>query len=353
MSGPTGRTRSASPKDRLRRALRDEVDGKRTCVFVLGDGVNRQAVRTRPGRPTEWHRVLGTIWGEAGGAPEEITPIQQSPVALWAALVRQWSAHHRLSQARSEQAVRSRLCALFEPIEAEERRRQLYARMLDGRLANVVSFSVDRRLVLHSGAGRVVARRARASFLERYLEVTGPRGRTKVWFPYGETSRAASIDVGYTAYDARLMILEKCRAKLMDESNKWDYGYGPGLLPPISVYPDLWDAPPTWCHLFLCAPLVFVGTSLPADDWPLWWLLHQRARYFVPFQEWEIAETFYLTSRETNVSHVQNGAASLEVVTFKDYDKMWTFILTALDAPGVDLHEGWDRRFGRRRTKRT
>jgi len=353
MSGPAGRTRSVSPKERLRRALRDEVDGKRTSVFVLGDGVNRQAARTPLKRPTEWQRILGAIWREAGGAPEDINLVEQSPVALWARLVRQWSAHHRLSRARSQQAVRARLCALFEPIEAEERTRRLYARMLDGRLANVVSFSIDRRLVLHSGASSVVAHRARGSFLQRYLEVTGPRGRTKVWFPYGETSRAASIDVGYAAYDERLMMLEECRAKLMDQNNRWDYGFGPGLLPPISVYPGLWDAPPSWSHLFLCAPLVFVGVSLPAEDWPLWWLLHQRARYFVPFEEWQIAETFYLTLRDTDVRHLQNGAAGIEVVTFEDYDQMWTLILAALDAPGVDFHKGWNRQFGLRRTNRT
>jgi hypothetical protein len=335
MSEPAGRTRRVNPNVRLRRVLRNEIDGKRSCVFVLGDGVNRQAARIRPGRPAEWHRVLGAIWREAGGAPEDINLVEQSSVVLWAALVRQWSAHHRVSRERSEQAVRARLCALFKPIEAEEKTRRLYARILDGRLANIVSFSVDRRLVLHSGASKVVAHHARWSFLRRYLEVTGPRGRTKVWFPYGNTSRAASIDVGYTAYDARLMMLEECRATLMDDYNLWGHGYGPGLISPVSVYASLWEAPPSWCHLFLCAPLVFVGVSLPADDWPLWWLLHQRPRYFVPFEGEEIAETFYLTVRDADVSHIQNGAAGIEVVRFEDYDQMWTFILEALESPGV------------------
>ena len=75
--------------------------------------------------------------------------------------------------------------------------------------------------------------------------------------------------------------------------------------------------------------------SLPADDCPLWWLLHQRPRYFVPFEGEEIAETFYLTVRDADVSHIQNGAAGIEVVRFEDYDQMWTFILEALESPGV------------------
>jgi hypothetical protein len=100
--------------------------------------------------------------------------------------------------------------------------------------------------------------------------------------------------------------------------------------------------------VFLCAPLVFIGASLPMDDWPLWWLLHQRARYFVPFRGREIAETFYLTSRPHEVGHVANGAAGLEMVTFPTDDDMWHFVLAALDSPGVDVHAGWGRHFGPR-----
>ena len=35
--------RKASPKTRLRKTLIDEVQGKRTCVLVLGDGLNLQS----------------------------------------------------------------------------------------------------------------------------------------------------------------------------------------------------------------------------------------------------------------------------------------------------------------------
>jgi hypothetical protein len=172
---------------------------------------------------------------------------------------------------------------------------------------------------------------------------------TRVWCPYGDTSLARSIDPGHAAFDARLMELEQARASLMDAHNDHAYGYGAGLRPPIYIYPRRWHSPDTWTELFLCAPLVFIGTSLPPDDWPLWWLLHQRARYFVPFEDWEVAETFYLTSRPSAVGHVANGAAGLELITFRSDDDMWRFVLNALASPGQDLHQGWGRRFGRQR----
>jgi len=59
-----------------------------------------------------------------------------------------------------------------------------------------------------------------------------------------------------------------------------------------------------------------------AGAWPLWWLLHQRERYFVPFEDWQIAETFYLTSRPHEAAHVANGAAGLERVAFRSDEDM-------------------------------
>jgi hypothetical protein len=144
------------------------------------------------------------------------------------------------------------------------------------------------------------------------------------------------------------MELETVRASLMEANNAHDFGFGPGLRPPIYIYPRCWHAPETWCELFLCAPLIIVGASLPAGDWPLWWLLHQRMRYFVPFKDFEIAETFYLTSRPDQVPHVVNDAAGLETVRFASDDALWRFVSSALDARGTDLHPGWDRRFGDR-----
>jgi hypothetical protein len=330
-------------KGRLRRVLRDEVDGKRTCVLVLGDGANRQAKHQPLDRRSEWQRLLEAIWCEAGGRRRDFAEVKQSSSAAWAMVIAQWAACHRVSAARAEDAVRRRVCALFAPIEAAAKRRRLYTKLLDGRFANVISFSIDRCLLLQSGARRIVARHPKGPFLRRHFEVSGAKGMTRVWFPYGATSWASSIHPGYSMFDVRLMDLETARASLMDQYNAYHYGYGPGLRPPTYIYGERWHAPESWSELVLCAPLVFVGASLPADDWPLWWLLHQRARYFIPFKDWEIAETFYLTSRPAEAGHVLNGAAGLETISFRNDDELWRFVISALDARGVDFDPGMDR----------
>jgi hypothetical protein len=330
--------------ERLSQALSDEVDGKRTCVLVLGDGVNQEAAGKRGSN--DWQRVLSAVWREAGGSPDDFDPTGKSTATLWSHLVRQWAAHRGAHRTAAELAIRGRVAArLRATLENGGRGRRLLSKLVDGRFANLISFSIDRRLALGTPSRRIVYRRPREGFLFRHVDVTGPRGRTKVWFPYGDSGSPSSIELDHSTYDGRLVLFEESRARLMDTHNSWDGGYGPGLRPPQYVFDHSWSEPQSWFDLFMCAPLVFVGASLPDDDWPLWWLLHQRARYFVPFKKGECAETFYLTTSDAETHHIQNGAAGLEMVTFSNHAALWKFVLSAVEAPGADLRAWADRRF--------
>jgi hypothetical protein len=327
------RTHSPGPKVRLRRVLREEVEGKRTCVLVIGDGINAQAANLSLDQRGHWHRVMLTIWREAGGKPGELVETM-SPIAIWSRLVQQWCFRHGTNSARAERMVRARVCAHFKRMESCCLKRSIYAKLLDGRLVNTISLNVDRRFLLHCGARQVRDRHARSGFLHRYFEIEGSKGRTKVWCPYGSTSVAKSIELGHSGFDKQLMAMEERRATLMDANNDWAYGFGPGLRSPKEIYFQEWRSPESWCDLILTGPLVFIGTSLPPDDWPLWWLLHQRARYFVPFTESQVNETFYITSDEVEADHIENGAAGLEIVRFKDFDSLWAFVLHSLAMAG-------------------
>jgi hypothetical protein len=94
--------------------------------------------------------------------------------------------------------------------------------------------------------------------------------------------------------------------------------------------------------LVLTGPLVFVGVPLPPDDWPLWWLLRQRTRHFVPFNESQVNETFYLTTGEVEADHIENGAAGLEIGRFKDFDSLWAFVLDSLTMLVRKRDSPWD-----------
>jgi len=338
--------KKADARTRLRRVLRDEVEGKRTCVLVLGDGVNREASR-RPGAAvpaSDWVRALTAIWQRAGGKRSKAPVESMAHGALaWTSLVDQWSSHHGVAPNVAAARVRRELCGRLDALERRRGARNLYSSLLDGRLANVISLSVDRRLVLQAGATRVRSRRSRESFLYRHHEVEGARGKTRVWFPYGDTSRPASISIGEETFAERVVALEAYRARLMDAFNEHAYGFGPGLREPRYIFEARWGDPVSWCDLMMAGPLVIVGASLSMHDWPLWWLLHQRARYFVPFDEDEAPHGFYLTVRGDDVEHVVNGAAGLEVVTFGSHDGLWGFVLGGLSAAGIDLYP-WRRR---------
>jgi hypothetical protein len=195
----------------LHRALIDEVGGKRTCVLVLGDGLNRQAQGAQPDCSSDWQSVLNAIWREAGGAADDFAPKDQSASSAWAMIVAQWANYRGSTGESAEQEVRERMCALFAPIEAAVQQRLLYTKLLDGRLANVITFSIDRCFLLQAASRSIIPPPAKASFLQRHWEVTG-RGMTRVWVPYGDTSDAASIDPGHSAVDRRLMQLESARA---------------------------------------------------------------------------------------------------------------------------------------------
>jgi len=324
---------------RLKRVLRDEVEGKRTCVLLLGDGVNQEASR-RPGAAvarSDWARMISAIWRIAGGKHHEAPAESMAHGALaWTYLVDQWSRSRGVTTEIAATRVRRELCARLAALERRRGARHPYSSLLDGRLANVISLSVDRRLVLQAGASRVRSRRSRESFLYRHHEVTGARGTTRVWFPYGDTSRPASISIGEEMYAERVVALEAYRAQLMDAFNQHSYGFGPGLREPDYIFEARWRAPLSWCDLIMAGPLVIVGASLSMHDWPLWWMLHQRARYHVPFKEDESPQGFYLAVRGDDVDHVVNGAAGLEVVSFASHQELWRFVLGALSAKGID-----------------
>ena len=45
--------------------------------------------------------------------------------------------------------------------------------------------------------------------------------------------------------------------------------------------PQQWDRPPSnaprWVEPFLDRTVVFIGCGLSLDEWPLWWMIRQRA----------------------------------------------------------------------------
>jgi hypothetical protein len=84
-----------------------------------------------------------------------------------------------------------------------------------------------------------------------------------------------------------------------------------------------------WFDLIMGAPLVFIGCSLAPDEWPLWWLLHQRARNAAPFPPGKRPATYVLVVGDPP-EHLEGQPCDIEVVPFPSFDRMWSFVRKAL-----------------------
>ena len=319
---------------RLRTTLRTRWGGagRRSCVLVLGNGLNLQAARVAGTPKDDWNRALEALWKEAGGSPGDFNH-SDSNALKWTALLQQYARAARRTPAGVERLLRASLARRLARMKVAGAGRSLYSAVLAAGFANIVSFNIDRRLVQGVRASQLVEGELRRSFLSRHLRVRRRDGdETSIWFPYGCATDPHSIAVGHAGYAERLMHLEDYREGAMKRWYDWDASYsGYELRPPNEVYWSMQAGVASWYDLFFVAPLVFVGASLPSDDWPLWWLLHQRARNFAPFERRDCPETFFLTSRSAAADHAHllGGPGGIESVTFASYDSLWRFLLDA------------------------
>ena len=322
-------------KKRLLATLNDTVGQAkvRTSVLVLGEGVNLQACRRRGRAPEDgWDNILRSLWAEAGGEIGKFDRLG-SCALRWTCLVELLARARRTNLHSAEKSLRAAVCERLKQLEAKHlESKTLYAEILNAGFANLIWFGIDRRIIRHVPPSRLENVAARGSLLNRRVRLRehGDDYGTNIWFPYGDVSDPSSIQIGHSNYDQRLMQFEDNRDTMMNTWFDWNGSYSNyELRPPREVYWRLWDQVTSWYDLFFLAPLVFAGVSLSRDDWPLWWLLHQRARNVVPFKKedsYDCPATFYLTCRGAGTDHLRGGPAGIELVEFDSYDSMWSLL---------------------------
>ncbi len=330
----------ADVKKRLLSTLNETVgqDEMRASVLVLGEGMNIQAARMRGREPKDgWNHILKSLWIKARGDAETFDRLKSSALQ-WTCLVELYASARRISLHSAEKALRSTVCKRLKQVEAKHlESKSLYAEILNARFANIVCFNTDRRIIRHVPTSRLKKAPGRSSFLYRHVRLSNradDRYGTNVWFPYGDITNPGTLEIGHSNYDQRLMQYEDYRDGMMNSWFDWNGSYSQyELRPPSEVYWKLWDRVKSWYDLFFLAPLIFVGVSLSRDDWPLWWLLHQRARNFVPFRkerDYDCPSAFYLTCKGAETNHLRGEPAGIELVEFDSYDSMWNFLRKAL-----------------------
>jgi len=242
-------------------ALRDRA-GRRRLTVVVGSGFNQQA-----GLRDSW---LSLLEGVARDAPIEpgakaqlkrtLAQTQGSGMtSIWEAFLCALAGPKRAPHDIEGALKRKVASALRASHEAQAPGLEFYREFAAHDFSDLISLNFDRSLLIANGRPEVAGKTS----LDRH----GSAGRSRVWFPHGDTQEHRSIRLGVRSYGTYIEALEQARRGYQGRQRR-QRGRGSELVHP----------PKSWLDVVLDNPVLFVGCGLSSDEWPLWWVLHQRAR---------------------------------------------------------------------------
>jgi len=187
---------------------------------------------------------------------------------------------------------------------------------------DIVCFNFDS--VLLSGRGRP---RSYSSGAARRASLAVKQGGTTIWYPHGHHSDPDSIVLGAHAYGGRVAAMQ---AAFDAHARK--------RAPRKTASLDSWVA------TMLERPLLFVGLSLTREEWTIWWLLSQRARFLARRSVSRRPAAFVFARRPPSSERLEAHAAfqtlaracellGLELLEFTDFKAGWKKLRSAIGWP--------------------
>ncbi len=149
--------------------------------------------------------------------------------------------------------------------------------------------------------------------------------RTHVWFPHGHLSDPDSIVLGAHAYGGRIAAMQSA----------FDAHASKAAPRPRHELPS-------WVGVTLERPLLFVGLSLTREEWTIWWLLSQRARFLA--RRKSPPPVYVFARRPASAEKLEAHAAfqtlaracdllGLTLLSFDDFKEGWKALRDALGWP--------------------
>jgi hypothetical protein len=244
---------------------------RRALVPVLGSGLLMQAFREGPDRgermPLDWASLLATIAQDAGlERPRKLLKERDVPgqgTLLWESMVleRVATAPDEGAAYRHELSLRKlvarRLVEHADSRAARERCQPFLDRFFALGFDDVVTFDFDDWL----SPGAVPAREAKVG--RPGLHVL--RGNTRIWHPHGHAARSQGIVLGARAYGVALSELAAAFGRHVAKERKSNAAHVHRVGTVVDAVID--------------RPLLLLGLSLSREEWTIWWLLTQRARF--------------------------------------------------------------------------
>jgi hypothetical protein len=264
-------------------------------VPIVGAGFNREAA----GGP-DWRELIRRVAGEEHAPAIESL---DSMTSRWEALLRRHAALRDLPTPAVEAELQRDVVRYLRRFEAHASKRGMYRDFLALGFRDVLSLNFDRSLPLAAGGQRM---RGRTS-LARRAEVAG----TRVWFPHGDTLRAQTLKLGVRQYGRYVAAL----ARAYEAMKEAQHDAGARWRDVVREHPAL-----TWDWLVYNSPVVYVGCSMTADEWPMWWVLHQRAREHARTREPPPAFVLACGGEPT---HLRGGPADVIVLPARSFEEGW------------------------------
>jgi transposase-like protein len=300
--------------------------GDRTCVPVMGSGINIQAANMEGfGARDDWQALLGKV-AESIGMSKRKLPT--APLSLWEALLCRWGERRRVFPFEAERELQNFVCQELRKQEDETSWFGLYKKISQAGFADIISLNFDRRIGLsakrrHRSVG-APSGNSYGLFGESLFRHSTVRrlggGTTRIWYPHGDTKKAISVKLGTRRYGFYIGLIEE---RLGGGSSEWRFKPEEGRTVP-SRAPTKADS---WLEIFLQRPLVFVGCGLSAEEWPLWWLLRKRGtRKRTP--------PVFLLTFEAALEQAPEQLSllpELRSVVFSSPGELWTFFLECIE----------------------
>jgi hypothetical protein len=306
--------------------------GAHVAVPIVGDGLNIQALHDEDSRhKNSWNSILRRMAKKAGISEAQFERFPQTLSLQWDILVQRRAFLKKTSLDDADLELGKMLAVELDRLERLSSNHPIYHRLASIWFENVISFNVDRRLATSRNRATFIPRedwQGDGVFYRHDLVIRNGCA-TRIWYPYGDSKDPKTFRFGQRWHAEMVMGFEDRRTYLMLD---WA-GPERRLRPPDVVYGERLQSLTSWYDLFFLAPLIFIGTKLRLEAWPVWWLLHQRARNFVPFDKQEnVPPAIYLKHKDEPCPELRGSPCEIQIVEFESYDELWRCFFSACGA---------------------
>jgi hypothetical protein len=314
-------------------------NGVTNVVPIIGSGVNMQAATLEgKGQSLNWDTLIKEIISEFGISASELPT---SFIRKWETVLRSVAVSTRGYQPyATEKDLQKKVQEILNSFEENSKDHALYKLILDVGFKDIISLNFDRSLSLAGNTKSIKSisdqKSKDAITLYRHSQIKNSNA-TRIWYPHGDTKRLDTIKLGVRKYGVYINWIESLRGSYMTrwyEEDKTYCSYNRRDWIP----PNEWDKiirtqsiTPNWVDIFKSAPLLFIGCSLLPDEWPLWYLLNQRARQTAFLDQQgspdNRPETIVLSAGGKAPLHLSNSPEYIVNIHFETYDKMWETLI--------------------------